>query len=399
MSARATRTVNPLHFEDLEPHRFEDLVRQLAYGFRSWRSIEAIGRLGSDEGIDIRALEGSDHEIEPTGDENPESAAADRTTDRLWVFQCKRERRLGPSRVRRIVEDAVHDGSDPPYGFVLAAPCDFSLKARSALHSESRARGVQESHVWGKAELEDMLFLPANDHLLFAYFGISLQVKRRSLRTELRSRLATKRALVRIFGKVGEESERTVLLRDPVAEPYPGSSKIPDFAAFPRWLEAIFSALDPPGYVRFVVQSHYAYMDDAAEHWDAIFEHAILPANSSENLCSHPHDELARREYSLMDHRFGTYWNKLASHNRGLLRIVRCTHFDRILAIDEDGDFYHTCPHLMVEFNREHGPFEPQSYRFIEGLHCFELIRDETARVKFFPSPIPDEDLSEETPV
>jgi len=44
--ARTTRTLNPLHFEDLEPHRFEDLVRQLAYGYTRWRSLEATGRLG-----------------------------------------------------------------------------------------------------------------------------------------------------------------------------------------------------------------------------------------------------------------------------------------------------------------------------------------------------------------
>ena len=55
--ARVTRTVNPLHFEDLEPHRFEDLIRQLAHGFRSWRYLEATGRLGQDDGVDIRAVE------------------------------------------------------------------------------------------------------------------------------------------------------------------------------------------------------------------------------------------------------------------------------------------------------------------------------------------------------
>jgi hypothetical protein len=38
-----TRTIGPLHFEDLDPHRFEDLVRQLAYHFRSWEALEAIG--------------------------------------------------------------------------------------------------------------------------------------------------------------------------------------------------------------------------------------------------------------------------------------------------------------------------------------------------------------------
>jgi hypothetical protein len=32
-------------------------VRQLAYGFRSWRALEATGRLGGDNGIDIRGIE------------------------------------------------------------------------------------------------------------------------------------------------------------------------------------------------------------------------------------------------------------------------------------------------------------------------------------------------------
>jgi hypothetical protein len=54
---KATRTINPLHFEDLEPHRFEDLVRRLLYSFRDWNSIEATGRGGSDDGFDIRAWE------------------------------------------------------------------------------------------------------------------------------------------------------------------------------------------------------------------------------------------------------------------------------------------------------------------------------------------------------
>ena len=41
--SKTTKTLNPLHFEDLEPHRFEDLVRQLAYDFRNWRSLEPTG--------------------------------------------------------------------------------------------------------------------------------------------------------------------------------------------------------------------------------------------------------------------------------------------------------------------------------------------------------------------
>ncbi len=54
---KISRTFNPLHFEDLEPHRFEDLIRQLIYDFKDWKSIKATGRLGSDDGIDIFAVE------------------------------------------------------------------------------------------------------------------------------------------------------------------------------------------------------------------------------------------------------------------------------------------------------------------------------------------------------
>jgi hypothetical protein len=52
-----TRTLNPLPFHDLEPRRFEDLIRQLAYDFRPWLRLEATGRAGSDEGFDVRGIE------------------------------------------------------------------------------------------------------------------------------------------------------------------------------------------------------------------------------------------------------------------------------------------------------------------------------------------------------
>ena len=52
-----TRTIAPIHFEDLDPHRFEDLVREIIYDFRDWQTIEATGRGGSDDGFDIRAFE------------------------------------------------------------------------------------------------------------------------------------------------------------------------------------------------------------------------------------------------------------------------------------------------------------------------------------------------------
>jgi hypothetical protein len=105
---------------------------------------------------------------------------------------CKREKQVGPSKARAAAEAALTDEADPPHGFVLAVPCDLSRQTRDALASQLRGAGVREIHTWGRAELEDLLFLPENDHLLFAYFGVSLQVRRHNRTSELRSRLAKK---------------------------------------------------------------------------------------------------------------------------------------------------------------------------------------------------------------
>src|SRR6266545_5300388 len=153
---RPTRTTNRLPFTELEPHRFEDLVRQLLQGFRPWRSVEAIGRAGSDRGSDIRA-----YEAVPGGD------------DRLWLVQCKREQTsIGPSKVQAIIDEALQDDAETPYGFLLAAASDFSRNSRDRFSDELVSRGVQEVHLWGRAELEDLLYLPQNRSILYTFFDI-----------------------------------------------------------------------------------------------------------------------------------------------------------------------------------------------------------------------------------
>src|SRR3954447_21575685 len=107
MAPKATRTLNPLHFEDLEPHRFEDLIRQLVYEFRPWKRLEPTGRLGADDGIDIRGVEmvQLDADIDPEDDEEvPQNA------ERLWIIQCKREKSVHPADVKKIIKEAIPEG-------------------------------------------------------------------------------------------------------------------------------------------------------------------------------------------------------------------------------------------------------------------------------------------------
>jgi Restriction endonuclease len=131
-------------------------VRQLLERFRAWRSVEAIGHAGSDRGSDIRAYE-----------------AVPGDADRLWLIQCKREQSsIGPSRVQVIVEEAIPAGAEVPYGFLFAAASDLSRNTRDRFKEELASRGVREIQLWGKAEIEDLLYLPSNRNILFTFFDI-----------------------------------------------------------------------------------------------------------------------------------------------------------------------------------------------------------------------------------
>ena len=157
MKAKPTKTLNPLPFRDLEPHRFEDLIRQLAYDLRKWKILEATGRGGSDDGIDIRAIE-----IVGSPDEEADEEEADRIPtppkENLWIFQCKREKSFSPKDVQKAVKDSLSSLASPPYGFVLAVACDVSKKARDAFREEMVSRKIEDFAIWANGELEDMLF-------------------------------------------------------------------------------------------------------------------------------------------------------------------------------------------------------------------------------------------------
>src|SRR5580692_11059495 len=194
------RTLGRLHFEDLDPHRFEDLVRELIYDFKDWQSIEATGRSGSDEGFDIRANERTQAvEQEPdAGEEDDADQPPHPMEGNLWMFQCKREAEVGPGKVAKIVKECIKAGT-PPYGYVLAAPANFSKRSFDVFRDELRKLGVMEFHLWGRAAIEDMLHQPKNDRVLFTFFGISLVSRRRSRATDVRAIVARKNKLMRVF--------------------------------------------------------------------------------------------------------------------------------------------------------------------------------------------------------
>src|SRR5262249_7246059 len=150
-------------------------------------------------GFDARGIEiiQDGRDLAEVGDDD--EASPMRTDDRAWLIQCKREKTISPKKLMDYLGALLEPERENLHGIIFAAACDFSKSARDAFRVKTRELGFGEAYLWGKGEIEDMLFQPKNDHLLFAYFGISLQTRRRTLRTEIRSKLAMKRKAQRIL--------------------------------------------------------------------------------------------------------------------------------------------------------------------------------------------------------
>lgn len=383
--AGASRTINPLHFEDLEPHRFEDLVRQLIYDYRDWKSIEATGRAGSDDGFDVRAWENVYPE-EPSVEDEENEGVIIKPEHRIWLIQCKREKTITPKKLTKYVQDIKINLEQPIYGAIFVASCDFSKKSRDAFSNAIREKGVQEFYLWGKAELEDMLFQPKNDHLLFAYFGFSLRIRRRSLKTQIRSKLSIKRKIIKhITGISRSTYHNGILIRDAYDKNYPYKEEVKDFHKNPKWWP-----YEPAGHyydgIKFVVKKLFAYLADDGLHWDYVSK-----VNKADI-----HDNPWKNEYTQKNHeredRVWRYWLDIPKGNQAWLKTIKCIPYDRILEIDENGDEDFPHPHIYIEPNSTQSFFEEMSQVILKtiGIPSISIyFPTEKNKIEYFPKRFP----------
>lgn len=363
MSATTTRTLNPLPFQDLEPKRFEDLVRQLAYDFRNWRRLEATGRAGSDDGFDARGLEIVPLDAPVSSDEEVEGEAeiGESAADRLWLIQCKRERRISPKKLEQYLGEIALSPDERLHGIIFAAACDFSKRTHDVFLAWCRANGIAEAILWGKGEIEDMLFQPKNDNLLFAYFGISLSIRRRNQATQIRADIATKRKLKRTV----LHSSAEVLVRDPAADKYPyvAEGKRPD-----NWWVYRPEELTHAG-LSLSIAWYYAYIDPETGAWDA-----ADTVNASHSRHRWRIKDEKREE---LEAKARLAWDLLPEENRGWLKVSGIVPLKDIVAIDEFGDDMFDGVHIYVPFQGDLGPFAGGCW------HTLELVRS----TRFAPLP------------
>lgn len=369
---RVTKTYGPIHFEDLDPHRFEDLIRELIYDYKDWQSIEATGRSGSDEGFDIRAYEKA---ASTSTDENEEDGEVDEIhpmEGNLWMIQGKREKEIGPKKVKSIISDV--NEKNPPYGYILAASVNFSKKSYDIFREELRKKGVMEFYLWGKAELEDMLHLPKNDRILFTFFGISLVSKRRSKATEIRSAINMKNKLYKCVGE-RNNFRQSILIRDLKDTYYPFKFKYKDFEKRPRWKEYIAFAHHPLG-LWCHNHEYFAYIDTDKKEWDFTKEVDLIYRESERDK------ELRTKQnkHELVE----DIWGFFPKSNQGHFASDFLVKYSDIVTIDDKGDVLCNFPHLYVDFSEKMGPFA--GYREFLKFGDKEIdLTDKYKRINIFP--------------
>lgn len=378
---KPTKTLNPLHFEDLDPHRFEDLVRNLIYDFKKWKSIEATGRGGGDDGFDVRAWEQT-QEVTNIEEENGETGTHPMEGN-LWKIQCKREKKLGPSRINEIIDEGV-EKKTPPYGYILVAPTNYSKQSYDAFRNGLRQKGVMEFYLWGKAELEDMLYLPKNDSILFAFFGISLATKKRSKTTELKFAINNKNKLLRILsgGSYLGNIRKSILIRDYNDTHYPYKEQYGDFDKNPRWEEHIVVGYHPLGL--FVqTKKYYAFADYDKKEWDCT-KAVDLVVRQGRQQNTDENDKIKEK--------VGDFYKYMPRDNQAYLSQKGLLFFEDILIVDEHGDVSNSYPHIYAEFVHQKGPFRSYCYKMeMNGqIHQAFYLNDSFKRVKIFPHVFPE---------
>ena len=365
------RTFAPIHFEDLDPHRFEDLVRELIYDFRDWLTIEATGRAGGDEGFDVRAFEKVPSAAEPADDEG--EAEGHPMDGRLWMIQGKREKTITPADIKAILADV--DESNPPHGYILAASTTFSKKSYDAFRDILREKGVMEFYLWGSGELEGMLHLPKNDRILFTFFGVSLVSRRRSRTTEVRTVVTIKNKLFKTLGEPGNDFSQPVLLRDINDTHYPFRSKYADFRENPRWVEREAFRHHPVGFWVHM-RKFFAYVDRERKEWDfsdavnLLYKRVEIDEEREQNRRSFPSVK--------------TMYDFFPRSKKGDFHIDGLIKYDEVFLVDPEGDGYYKFPHIYLDFPQQQKPIYAGQHDFLSvGQQHIELT-DEWKRTRVF---------------
>lgn len=153
----------------------------LVHSSREWTNISHPGRSGSDDGVDISAIE---------HDEDGK--------ERRWAIQCKRYQSFTPQQAKDAIDAAVEKANDPIDTILLVVGCSVSKSTHDQFKAHADEKGIQDALIWDASYLESTLYNDRQD-LLFTYFGVDIRAKQKNREALINRRLTLKNKMRRDF--------------------------------------------------------------------------------------------------------------------------------------------------------------------------------------------------------
>lgn len=317
---RPSRTINKLHFEDLSPARFEDLCLMIVYRMRRWYDINHFGRSGSDDGIDIDAIEELENQ-----------------TKRNWHIQCKRYQKLGKRDVKSVIDVISEKNPQKPDILLLIAACDASKDCIEYVKEYAQSKGIDNCMMWTASILEAKLYSEYHD-LLFAYFGVNLSLQRGSRVATIRRNISLKKKMRNDFIKKHRDPKEIL------SKPYKNfecSEVIIHSIDDNMYPDVDMDSLEISGW--FKVEPYDFYFNGLKVilciKWVAFDE------NGSWDVIEYQDKAHCEETYSVYK-----AWQ------------IGCIPFENIIDYDINGDEFYLCPHIYCDFRNGGQPYEKIVY-------------------------------------
>ena len=318
---KITRTIGKLHFEDLDPQRFEDLITAIIYRQRRWLSIHPYGKMGNEGGIDLKAIE----ELE-----NGKS--------RTWHFQYKRYAKLRKNDVLKIIDEYTSKNFDRPDIYVLITSCEVSKITEEALEKHAKSQGFAIVQLMTRSWIETILYSERHD-LLFAYFGISLTEKRIKRADEIRRNIALKKRMRKDFLDFSKSTPMEHI-KDPTLK----------FVNSEVLIRSIDDNTYPKG-AEYGVQKCYK-----AETYD-FYYNGIVVVTKSRKVILKTNKEMVCFELGYIP-------------------------YSNIIDYDNDGDGHYMYPHLFCDFTNVNDPYEKIGYCYRSDGEFWSLDDEDILQVE-----------------
>jgi hypothetical protein len=211
--------------------------------------------------------------------------------------------------------------------------------------------------------------------------GISLQARKRSLKTEIRARLSMKRKAKRTLS-----GWQPILVRDASDERYPyrDTGKTKSVVERGKWKVYMSAGCEHDG-VHLTKHRYFAFVDDDGKHWDyaECMDDGVLPDHTD------PWHEDDNKDLDAARLEAMKIWDQLPEASKAWFEVELVLPYENILDIDEEGDEFLRHPHVYVSNFTPllPGPFRPNLSLNLETIASWgprRIRADKNFRVKKF---------------